>query len=72
MELLVVKKDRSLIGNKTCLNENMQILPAFYQTHLKAQLKRSEYLILLLLVALLQSYKWVSIEELANKFPQNI
>lgn len=50
----------------------MQILPAFYQSHLKAQLKRSEYLILSLLVALLQSYRWVRLEELANKFPQNI
>jgi hypothetical protein len=68
----VVKKDRSVIRNKTCLNENMQILPAFYQTHLKAQLKRSEYLILSLLVTLLQSYRWVRLEELANKFPQNI
>lgn len=47
-------------------------LPRFYQIHLQAQLKRSEYLILSILLNLLQSYRWVRLEELATKFPQNI
>lgn len=47
-------------------------LPAFYQIHLENQLKRSEYLILSILLNLLQNYRWVRLEELASKFPQNI
>ncbi len=45
------------------------MFPEFYQKHLTTQLNKSQYLILLILVQLLQSYRWVRLEELANKFP---
>lgn len=43
-----------------------------YQTHLTTKLNKAQYLILSILVQLLQSYRWVRLEELANKFPQPI
>lgn len=48
------------------------MLPTFYQTHLKTQLNQAQYLILTILLTLLQRYRWVRLEELADKFPQLI
>jgi hypothetical protein len=45
------------------------MLPTFYQTHLKSQLSRAEYLLLKILVNLLQSVKKVSLEALATALP---
>lgn len=50
----------------------MQIIPEFYQTHLRTQLNQAQYLILSILLTLLQRYRWVRLEELADKFPQLI
>ena len=63
----MVKKDRSLIVNKTYL---MQMIPLFYQAHLESQLKRSEYLTLSILINLLQTIKQVSLEALATANPK--
>ena len=48
------------------------MFPELYQTHLTTQLNKAQYLMLSILVQLLQSYRWVRLEELANKFPQPI
>ncbi len=48
------------------------LLPSFYTSILKNQLKRSQYLILLIIIGLIQKYKIATIEELANKFPTPI
>ena len=48
------------------------MFPELYQTHLTTQLNKAQYLILSILIQLLQSYRWVRLEELANKFPQPI
>ena len=48
------------------------MLPKIYQNHLATQLNKTQYLILSILVQLIQSYRWVRLEELANKFPQPI
>ena len=50
----------------------MYKLPTFYQNDLKACLKRTEYLILSILVAMIQNEKLVILEKLANKFSQKI
>lgn len=44
-------------------------MPSFYQTHLQSQLKRADYLLLILLVNLLQSIKQVKLEALATALP---
>lgn len=46
----------------------MQMIPKFYQTHLKSQLNASQYLTLTILISLLQSIKQVRIISLANAF----
>jgi len=48
------------------------LLPSFYESTLKNRLKRSEYLIFLIIIGLLQKYQISTIEELANKFPSPI
>jgi Transposase DDE domain len=45
------------------------MLPTFYQTHLKSQLGRTEYLVLRILIHLLQSIKQVNLEVLATALP---
>ena len=60
------KTKRAFIRNKLYL---MIILPEFYETHLKRELGRTEYLLLKLLIYLLQSIKTVSIEALATALP---
>ncbi|WP_341531640.1 IS4 family transposase (plasmid) [Nostoc sp. UHCC 0302] len=45
------------------------MLPEFYETHLKRELGRTEYLLLKLLIYLLQSIKTVSLEALATALP---
>ena len=45
------------------------MLPIFYQTHLKSQLSRPEYLLLIILLNLLQSIKQVKLETLATALP---
>src|SRR4028118_1864100 len=62
----MVKKDRSRNVNKTYL---MQMLPLFYQTHLKSQLSFTEYLFLKILINVLQVIKDVSLEKLATALP---
>lgn len=47
----------------------MIILPEFYETNLKRELGRAEYLLLKILMNLLQSIKTVSIEALATALP---
>ncbi len=48
------------------------MLPEKYNSHLVTQLNKAQYLILSILVQLLQSYRCVKLEELANKFPSFI
>jgi hypothetical protein len=45
------------------------MLPEFYETNLKRELGRAEYLLLKILINLLQSIKTVSIEALATALP---
>ncbi|WP_193980356.1 hypothetical protein [[Phormidium] sp. LEGE 05292] len=52
--------------------KKMNLLPLFYTQHLKTQLKRAEFLILLILVVILQQHRRVKLEELASQFPQKI
>lgn len=52
--------------------KRMNLLPTFYTQHLKTQLKRAEFLILFILVALLQQHRRVKLEELASQFPHKI
>lgn len=47
----------------------MIILPEFYETNLKRELGRAEYLLLKILINLLQSIKSVSIQALAIALP---
>ncbi len=47
----------------------MIILPEFYETHLKRELGRAEYLLLKILINLLQFIKTVSIESLSTALP---
>jgi hypothetical protein len=47
----------------------MIILPEFYETNLKRELGRAEYLLLKILINLLQSIKTVSVEALATALP---
>jgi hypothetical protein len=62
----VVKKDRSTFVNKTYL---MQMIPSFYQSHLKSQLSVAEYLLLNILVNVIQLIKEVNLESIANALP---
>lgn len=48
------------------------MLPEKYNSHLVTKLNKAQYLIVLILVRLLQSYRLVKLEELANKFPSLI
>jgi hypothetical protein len=48
------------------------MLPEIYQKHLVTRLTQTQYLIVSILVQLLSIYRWVSLEELANKFPSPI
>jgi hypothetical protein len=43
------------------------MMSPFYQTHLRSQLNRADYLLLTLLVNLLQSIKQVKLETLATR-----
>ena len=45
------------------------MLPEFYETNLKRELGRAEYLLLKILINLLQSIKTVSLEALATGLP---
>lgn len=60
------KRKRALIRNKLYL---MIMLPEFYETNLKRELGRAEYLLLKILINLLQSIKTVSLEALATALP---
>jgi hypothetical protein len=60
------KRKRVFIRNKFYL---MIMLPEFYETNLKRELGRAEYLLLKILIKLLQSIKTVSIEALATALP---
>jgi hypothetical protein len=48
------------------------MLPEIYEKHLVTQLTKTQYLIVSVLVQLLSIYRWVRLEELANKFPSPI
>ena len=48
------------------------MLPLFYQTHLQQHLTRSQFLVLSILLALLQSSRLVKLERLASAFPYPI
>ncbi len=45
------------------------MMSPFYQTHLRSQLNRADYLLFTLLVNLLQSIKQVKLETLATALP---
>lgn len=45
------------------------MLPELYQTHFQSLLKKSDYLLLEILIQLLQSIKQVSLERLASSLP---
>ncbi len=65
----MVKKDRSLIVNKT---DQLKMLPQFYLTCFQSQLNPSQLLTLKILVGMLQFHRSVQIEKLAALFPQPI
>lgn len=69
---IVVKKKEVCYSQEDLINEKMNFLPLFYTQHLKTQLKRAEFLILLILVVILQQHRRVKLEELASQFPQKI
>jgi hypothetical protein len=48
------------------------MLPEIYNNHLTTYLKKSEYLILLIVVQIIQAHRRVRLEELANYFPSPI
>ena len=48
------------------------MLPEIYNNHLTTYLKKSEYLILLIMVELVQAYRKIRLEELATRFPSPI
>ncbi len=48
------------------------MVPDIYNNHLTTYLKKSEYLILLIVVELIQAYRKVRLEELASRFPSPI
>jgi hypothetical protein len=50
----------------------IKMLPEIYNNHLTTYLKKSEYLILLIMVELVQAYRKTRLEELANHFPSPI
>lgn len=62
----MVKKDRSVIVNKTYL---LQMMCTFYQNHLENQLAPNVYLLLCILIDVLQNIKEVNLEKLANALP---
>ncbi|MGK7953864.1 MAG: IS4 family transposase [Crocosphaera sp.] len=45
------------------------MLPEIYNNHLTTYLKKSEYLILLIVIELIQVYRKIRLEELANRLP---
>jgi hypothetical protein len=47
----------------------MQMIPSFYQSHLKSQLSVAEYLLLNILVNVIQLIKEVNLESIANALP---
>lgn len=47
----------------------MKMMPVFYQSHLRSQLRLEDYLMLEILIHLLQSLKKVKLETLATVFP---
>ena len=47
----------------------INMLPQFYQVHLKSQLSKNQYILLNLLIELLQSQKQVRLERLAANLP---
>jgi hypothetical protein len=65
-ETTETKKDRLSIVQ---LNLSQQMLPKFYQTHLRNQLKLADYLTLSIIINLLQSIKQVNLEKLATAYP---
>ena len=62
----MVKKDRSVIVNKTYL---LKMLHSLYQKHLENQLKDSELLFFNLMINVLQDIKEVSLEKIASALP---
>jgi hypothetical protein len=62
----VVKKDGVVIVNKP---HQLKMLPQFYQTYLRNQVKLADYLTLNILLNLLQSIKQVNLERLATALP---
>ena len=62
----MVKKDRSVILNKTYL---LKMLPSLYQTHLENQMEESESLFINILINVVQEIKQVSLEKIANALP---
>ncbi len=47
----------------------LKMLPEIYNNHLTTYLKKSEYLILLIVIELIQVYRKIRLEELANRLP---
>jgi hypothetical protein len=45
------------------------MLPEIYREHLVTRLTKTQYIVLGILLQMLQTYRWVRLEELANKFP---
>ncbi len=62
----MVKKDRSIIVNKTY---QMIMLPKLYQKHLQNLLSESQLLLLHLIVNVIQDIKNVKIEKIAESLP---
>jgi len=66
----VLKKIGSIIVTRLPIQKIM--IPIFYQTHLKKQLTKAQFLVMITLVSVMQSEKQVRLERLSRVFPYPI
>jgi hypothetical protein len=66
----VLKKIGSIIVTRLPIQKIM--IPTFYQTHLKKQLTKAQFLVMTTLLSVMQSEKQVRLERLARVFPYPI
>ena len=70
MSQCVLKKIGSIIVTRLPIQKIM--IPTFYQTHLKKQLTKAQFLVMTTLLSVMQSEKQVRLERLARVFPYPI
>jgi hypothetical protein len=67
---MCAKKIGSIIVTRLPIQKIM--IPTFYQTHLKKQLTKAQFLVMTTLLSVMQSEKQVRLERLARVFPYPI